>query len=62
MATPATAFHIGDMLDAFDTLKAHAASLDLIVPGHDPEVMRRYPAPSKALQGIVCRLDVSPTR
>ena len=24
-----------------------------IVPGHDPEVMRRYPAPSPALEGIV---------
>ena len=56
-----TAFHVGDMLDAFDTLRAHAAAPDLIVPGHDPLVMRRYPAPSPELQGIVVRLDVSPT-
>jgi glyoxylase-like metal-dependent hydrolase (beta-lactamase superfamily II) len=56
-----TAFHIGDMLDAFDTLRAHAATPDLIVPGHDPEVMRRYPAPSPVLEGIVVRLDVPPS-
>jgi hypothetical protein len=30
-----------------------------IVPGHDPEVMRRYPAPWPELEGIV-RLDVAP--
>jgi glyoxylase-like metal-dependent hydrolase (beta-lactamase superfamily II) len=55
-----TAFHIGDMLDAFDTLRAHAARPNLIVPGHDPLVMRRYPAPSPDLQGIAVRLDVNP--
>ncbi len=56
-----TAFHIGEMLDAFDTLRAHAPTHAHIVPGHDPEVMRRYPAPSPALQGIACRLDVAPS-
>ena len=55
-----TAFHIGEMLEAFDTLKAHAAHPDLIVPGHDPLVMRRYPAVSPALEGIAVRLDVPP--
>src|ERR1700733_13142653 len=55
-----TALHIGEMLDAFDTLRAHAASPDLIVPGHDPLVMRRYPPPSSDLQGIAVRLDVPP--
>jgi glyoxylase-like metal-dependent hydrolase (beta-lactamase superfamily II) len=55
-----TALHIGEMLDAFDTLRAHAASPDLIVPGHDPLVMKRYPAPSHDLEGIVVRLDVPP--
>ncbi len=55
-----TAFHVGDMLEAFDTLRAHAAVPALIVPGHDPLVMQRYPAPSPALEGIVVRLDVPP--
>jgi glyoxylase-like metal-dependent hydrolase (beta-lactamase superfamily II) len=57
-----TAFHIGDMLDAFDTLRAHAARPELIVPGHDPLVMQRYPAPSPELQGIAVRLDVEPVQ
>jgi hypothetical protein len=50
------------MLEAFDTLRVHAASPELIVPGHDPLVMQRYPAPSAALQGIVVRLDVAPAQ
>lgn len=56
-----TAFHVGEMLEAFDTLRAHAASPELIVPGHDPLVMRRYPPPSAELEGIVVRLDVAPS-
>ncbi len=56
-----TAFHVGEMLEAFDTLRAHAAGVDLIVPGHDPLVMQRYPAVSEALRGIAVRLDVPPT-
>jgi glyoxylase-like metal-dependent hydrolase (beta-lactamase superfamily II) len=57
-----TALHVGDMLQAFDTLRAHAAAPELIVPGHDPLVMQRYPAPSPALEGIAVRLDVPPTQ
>jgi glyoxylase-like metal-dependent hydrolase (beta-lactamase superfamily II) len=48
-----TALHIGEMLDAFDTLHRHADSPELIIPGHDPLVMQRYPSPSPELQGIV---------
>ena len=29
------AFHIGDMLEAYDALRAHAASPHHIIPGHD---------------------------
>jgi glyoxylase-like metal-dependent hydrolase (beta-lactamase superfamily II) len=54
------ALHIGQMLDAFDTLREHAPSPQHIIPGHDPEVMRRYPPPSPELEGIVVRLDVDP--
>ena len=31
-----------------------------VIPGHDPLVMERYPAPSSDLEGIVVRLDVPP--
>ena len=54
------AFHIGEMLEAYDTLSAHAPSPQHIVPGHDPLVMRRYPPAKPELEGIVVRLDVMP--
>ncbi len=54
-----TAFHIGEMLEGFETLKRLAPSPQHIVPGHDPEVMRRYPA-VPGLEGIVARLDLAP--
>jgi hypothetical protein len=31
-----------------------------VIPGHDPQVLERYPAPSRELEGIVARLDVAP--
>jgi glyoxylase-like metal-dependent hydrolase (beta-lactamase superfamily II) len=55
-----TAFHLGDMVDAFRTCERLADSPDHIVPGHDPLVMRQYPAPSAKLDGVVVRLDVMP--
>jgi len=41
---------------------ALAASRRHVIPGHDPLVLKRYPAPSRALEGIVARLDVDPVR
>lgn len=55
-----TAFHLGQMLEGYDTLRALAESPRHIIPGHDPLVMQRYPAPAKELDGIVARLDVMP--
>ena len=55
-----TAFHIGEMLEGFETLRRLAPSPQHIVPGHDPEVMRRYPA-VPGLEGIVARLDLAPS-
>lgn len=56
-----TAFHIGDMVRAYDRLRDLAGGNErLIVPGHDPLVMERYPAPEKSMAGIVARLDVDP--
>jgi hypothetical protein len=37
-----------------------ADSTKHIIPGHDPLVMNRYPAPARELEGIVVRLDVPP--
>lgn len=55
-----TSFHVGEMLEGFEALLAQAPSPEHIVPGHDPLVMKRYPAPNKALEGVVVRLDVMP--
>lgn len=55
-----TTFHLGHVIQGYDTLRRLAESSDHIIPGHDPLVMERYPAPSKALEGIVARLDVMP--
>ena len=56
-----TAFHIGEMLEGFDKLRALAPDESHIVPGHDPLVMKLYPAPSPELEGIAVRLDVPPS-
>lgn len=56
-----TAFHLGDMILAFDRLRQLAGGDESrIVPGHDPLVLARYPAPDSRLQGVVARLDVAP--
>lgn len=47
-------------LAAFSALRALADSPQHIIPGHDPMVLQRYPAPSPDLEGIVVRLDVPP--
>jgi glyoxylase-like metal-dependent hydrolase (beta-lactamase superfamily II) len=50
-------FNVADMVDGYVRLRELAESPAHIIPGHDPMVMQRYPAPSKALEGIVVRLD-----
>jgi glyoxylase-like metal-dependent hydrolase (beta-lactamase superfamily II) len=55
-----TAFHVGEMLEGFDRLRAVADSEAHIVPGHDPLVMARYPAVRPELEGIAVRLDRPP--
>jgi glyoxylase-like metal-dependent hydrolase (beta-lactamase superfamily II) len=48
---------VADMVEGYAKLAALADSPAHIIPGHDPLVMARYPAPSPALQGIAVRLD-----
>jgi glyoxylase-like metal-dependent hydrolase (beta-lactamase superfamily II) len=44
------------MYEAFDVVRALADSPEHIVPGHDPEVMKRYPPASPGLEGIAVRI------
>lgn len=56
-------FRVDEMMEGFRTILALAqGSWDHVIPGHDPLVMLMYPALSKALDGIVVRLDVPPSR
>ncbi len=55
-----TVYNVPDMLEGFAKLKRLADSPQHVVPGHDPLVMQRYPAPKSALRGAVARLDVMP--
>jgi glyoxylase-like metal-dependent hydrolase (beta-lactamase superfamily II) len=48
-----------DVLNGYATLKRLAGSARRVVPGHDPLVLRRYPALNAAAQGIAHRLDVA---
>jgi hypothetical protein len=48
------------MLAGHQRAYALASSRAHVIPGHDPLVLERYPAPSRALEGIVARLDVEP--
>lgn len=44
-------------LRSYDTLARLATSRNHIVPGHDPLVLKRYPAMDSRTQGLVHRLD-----
>ena len=55
-------FDLDDMLAGYGRLEELADTPDHIVPGHDPLVMDRYPAVSKALKGIAVRLDEPPEK
>jgi len=53
-------FDLGAMLEGFALLRGLAASDDHIIPGHDPEVLDRYPAASAATKGWIARVDLAP--
>ena len=50
-------FNVADMVEGYARLRALADSPAHIIPGHDPLVLERYPAPTTSLHGIAARLD-----
>jgi glyoxylase-like metal-dependent hydrolase (beta-lactamase superfamily II) len=52
------AFHVGEMMEAHDKIRALADSADHIIPAHDPRVLVDYPSVSPD----IVRLDVPPCR
>jgi hypothetical protein len=55
-------YNVADMLEGHATLRRLATSPQHIIPGHDPLVLKRYPAAKPELEGIVARVDVEPRR
>jgi glyoxylase-like metal-dependent hydrolase (beta-lactamase superfamily II) len=53
-------YNVAAMLEGHRTLRQLAASPAHIVPGHDPLVMRRYPAARPGLDDVAVRLDADP--
>ncbi|MFT4115987.1 N-acyl homoserine lactonase family protein [Bradyrhizobium sp.] len=54
------AYNMSDMLRAHEKVRQLADSDDHIVPGHDPLVLKKYPAARPELKDFVIRLDVPP--
>jgi glyoxylase-like metal-dependent hydrolase (beta-lactamase superfamily II) len=53
-------YNVAETLEGYRRAYALASSPDHVIPGHDPLVLARYPAPAPNLKGWVARLDVSP--
>jgi glyoxylase-like metal-dependent hydrolase (beta-lactamase superfamily II) len=53
-------YDVAQMVAGYARLSKLASSRAHIIPGHDPLVLARYPAPSRETEGIVARLDVEP--
>ena len=52
--------NLGEMYEGYQRLRALSGGPTLIIPGHDPLVMKRYPACKPGLEEIAVRLDAEP--
>ena len=50
-------FNVGDTMEGYRRALELADSRDHFIPGHDPQVLKLYPAASAKLKGWVARLD-----
>jgi glyoxylase-like metal-dependent hydrolase (beta-lactamase superfamily II) len=55
-----TTYNLAEVLEGYDQLRKLATSSAHIIPGHDPQVLKRYPAAQPGLEGWVVRLDADP--
>jgi glyoxylase-like metal-dependent hydrolase (beta-lactamase superfamily II) len=54
---PFTVVHdLAGIYNAFDLVRSVSDSKSIIVPGHDPKVMERFPAVNPELEGIVVKI------
>ncbi len=54
-------YDLARMVEGYRRCHRLAGSLDRLVPGHDPLVTARYPAPAADLEGIVLDLGAEPS-
>lgn len=47
-------YHVGEMLEGYRKITAAAQSPQHVVPGHDPQVLQRYPAFGNDAIGVAC--------
>jgi glyoxylase-like metal-dependent hydrolase (beta-lactamase superfamily II) len=50
-------YNVGEVLEGYRTLLRLGGNIDHIIPGHDPMVLEKYPAPRPELKNWVARLD-----
>jgi glyoxylase-like metal-dependent hydrolase (beta-lactamase superfamily II) len=53
-------YDVPRLVEGYRRLRELADAPGLVVPGHDPLVMRRYPSAGAGLEGIAVRLDHRP--
>lgn len=52
-------FDVGAMVQGWATLRRLAGPDGVVVPGHDPEALRRHPCAARGLEGIAARLSAA---
>ena len=50
-------YNVAEVLEAYRRAYSLASSRDHVIPGHDPLVLKRYPAPKPEFEGWIARLD-----
>jgi glyoxylase-like metal-dependent hydrolase (beta-lactamase superfamily II) len=53
-------YNVAETLEGYVTLRKLADSPDHVIPGHDPQVLDRYPAARSGVEDWIVRLDVHP--
>jgi glyoxylase-like metal-dependent hydrolase (beta-lactamase superfamily II) len=53
-------YSVADTLEGYKTLRKLASSRHHFVPGHDPDVLKIYPAAKPGMEDWIVRLDVAP--
>jgi len=53
-------YNVADMMEAYRRIYALADAPQLVIPGHDPQVLERFPAAGRKHEGWIARLDGDP--